>query len=959
MSEHIGRAARIWLGLACLLSNAHAAELSVAPAEAASGKAARIEISAPGPGEAMLVPGGPHITASLPLPGNHFHGLDPQRGLVFSAEGALFEVRDLRAPDVALGRYQAAAPIAAVQTRAGDVLLSLDDGQVVVLDLRDPRAPQVKHEFKLPRAGQGVALSGQYVLQATGEAALLVWDISDPTQAQLVARYATTGATYDVVINEGRAYVAQHRAGLLILDVQDPAHPWWLGSTGQLGTAVKLALHGDSVWVGGTEGRVTRVDVFNAAQPSFTARQDRTGPVTALAVAGDEAWVATPAGLSLINFDAEVPQASNLGLDVGRGVNYGGQRRADVAGDRVFVADWFAGLHIYDVSDAQRPRLLSSLRTPGSAKGVVVRGGYAFVADDDHGLQVVDIREPTRPRIVAHLATPGLAYTPKLAGDLLYLASHRGGFQIIDVHEPAAPRLIADVPTPGMAWSLAVAGNTLYVADDAAGLLVYDVSDPAQPRALASYDAGGRLEEVLVRDGLAYLAYFDQGLKILDVSMPAEPQLLAELATPGNARGLDLQGDDLYIADWLAGVHVVNIADPARPQLQTSYDTPGAAWGVRAGDAGRAYVLDWWGGFAVLDLHGERPQLIRYAERGAALRDAAKGDYLYVAHGEGGLQIFDIKNPLNPTWVTGVELPAAALSVTLGETAAYVALAGGGLALIELERAGEARLSSVLKTERELDELQLAGTRLYARAGDTGWVFELDEPLQARPAAGAARGVGALWSEDGRLYTGHGAEAWRAIGVEAIETPRPAARLNGRRGLIVAIDAERAGELAVYRAGDTGLELLGSLNLGQPLIDVIWGEDVLYVTSALGMASFDMADPRRPKLIALQAGLGAPRGGGVHHRGVLYAGLSALRPPPPLNAALDDTGRAEIDLPADLPIGAYDLVYTPPQGAMQTRHNALTVRMPRFAKPKITPEEFQRLLQQHRAAEAQAAPPAR
>ncbi len=941
----------IWL-TACLAPVVQAAALIVEPAGVPNGKVTSIHISAPGPGEVMLVPGGPHLTASLPLPNNHILGLDPRRGLAYRVAHDTLEVLDLRAPGDTLGRYRADAPIAGLQRHAGDVLLRLDDGQVLGLDLSDPRLPKLGWRFTLPEAGAGVAIAGQYALQATGREELLIWDIGDPARARLAVRYPTRGATHDVAVSEGRAYVAQHDAGLLILDVQEAAHPLWLGSTGQLGNAVKVAARGDSVWVASDDGAVSRVDVFNAAQPSFSAKQVLSEPrIQALAVAGDEAWVATPNAISLIGFDAEPPQISNAGLDVGRGVNFGGQRRADVVGDRVYVADWFSGLHIYDVGDPRQPRLLSSLRTPGSAKGVAVRGDYAYVADDDHGLQVVDIGDPGRPRIVANLATPGLAYTPKLAGDLLYLASHRGGFQIIDVRQPTAPKLIADVATPGMAWSLAISGNTLYVADDAAGLLIYDVSDPAQPRAVGAYDSGGRLEEVLVRGGIAYLAYFDQGLKLADVSAPAAPRVLAELATPGNARGLDLHGDDLYLADWLAGVHVVNVADPARPVVKYSYDTPGAAWGIRAGGDGRAYVLDWWGGFAVLNPRDRaEPDLVRYAERGTPRQDAAQGDYLYVAHGAGGLQIFDIKNPLNPTWVTGVELPAAALSVAVGGDAAYVGLAEGGIAVIELSQPIEARLVTRLRTDHEVDTLRADGARLYALAGGRGLVFDLAQPLQPRLTGSTADKVGEPWPQGGQVYVGYGAEAWRAAGITALEPPRPAAALRGQGDLLAALDQTRRERLSVYRIGGGKMELLAELDLGRPLLDLAWGEGVLYLATAQGLQTVDLSDPRRPLAVPPQPGMGAGTNL-ILHRGVLYAGLTALRPSPLLKTALDDQGRAQLTVPANLAIGGYDLLYRPAQGAPHIQPNALKVEMPRFSKPKITPEEFQRLLQQHRNTE--------
>src|SRR3569623_2362825 len=73
---------------------------------------------------------------------------------------------------------------------------------------------------------------------------------------------------------------------------------------------------------------------------------------TARGVEGDETWVATKDGVLRIAYDAEPPPSSSANLDVGRGVNYGGQRRADLAGDLVCVADRFSGLRIYDVGAA-------------------------------------------------------------------------------------------------------------------------------------------------------------------------------------------------------------------------------------------------------------------------------------------------------------------------------------------------------------------------------------------------------------------------------------------------------------------------------------------------------------------------------------------------------------------------------------------------------------------------------
>src|SRR3569623_3604043 len=179
---------------------------------------------------------------------------------------------DLRYPTGVIARYAADAPITGVNNQGEDVLLSLADGDVVALDLRGPRAPPPRGAFKLPAAGLGIALVGQYALQVGGRTELVVWDISAPAQARLAARYEPIAHATDIAVGEGRAYIALQPAGLLVLDVQDPAHPLWLGSTGRLGNVSKVVARGDSEWVAPDEG-VRRVSVNNDAQPGFSATQ--------------------------------------------------------------------------------------------------------------------------------------------------------------------------------------------------------------------------------------------------------------------------------------------------------------------------------------------------------------------------------------------------------------------------------------------------------------------------------------------------------------------------------------------------------------------------------------------------------------------------------------------------------------------------------------------------------------
>ncbi len=74
---------------------------------------------------------------------------------------------------------------------------------------------------------------------------------------------------------------------------------------------------------------------------------------------------------------------------------------------------------------------VGSVDTPDRAYGVVVAGSYAYVADYYSGLQVIDISDPTSPWIVGSVDTPGSAYGVAVAGSYAYVADCYSGLQVL------------------------------------------------------------------------------------------------------------------------------------------------------------------------------------------------------------------------------------------------------------------------------------------------------------------------------------------------------------------------------------------------------------------------------------------------------------------------------------------------------------------------------------------------
>ncbi|GCL43574.1 DUF4347 domain-containing protein [Dolichospermum planctonicum] len=136
-------------------------------------------------------------------------------------------------------------------------------------------------------------------------------------------------------------------------------------------------------------------------------------------------------------------------------------------------------LHTYQGVFA--PTLVGNYNTSGYAWGVQVVGNYAYVADYYSGLQIIDISNPTTPTLKGNYDTSGRALGVQVVGNYAYVADYYSGLQIIDISNPTTPTLKGNYDTSGYAYGVQVVGNYAYVADSYSGLQIIDISNPTTP----------------------------------------------------------------------------------------------------------------------------------------------------------------------------------------------------------------------------------------------------------------------------------------------------------------------------------------------------------------------------------------------------------------------------------------------------------------------------------------------
>lgn len=862
--------------------------------------------------------------------------------------GAL-RVVDVRDPQQLrqIASYPLTQPLSALRVEQGRAYL-VSGEQLDILDVSQPQSPQRIAGFALPGKAAAMRVAEGYAYFALPEVGLNILDVRDPHNIRTAGSFR--GEVHDIEVVQGVAYLANGATGLTILDITEPQAPRWLSSINRTGRILALSHDAGYVALINDRQEIILVDARKPKLPKIAALYRSECPPDTIALTQKQVLAGVGPHLEVINFSGPVPDAVDIGA------NFGGSRRAVIRDNILYVADWFSGLHLYDISEPAAPRHLGVHHTPGSPKGVVVRGDYAYVGDDDHGLQVVDISNPKRPRKVSEVATPGLAYSMKLSGDYLYLADHRGGFHIISVADVAHPAIVGSAQTAGKAWAVEVVDGIAYVAADNAGLLVFDVSDPSQPKQIAAHALGGAAEDVVIRDRLAYVASFETGMHILDISDPQQPRTISSLATPGNARGIELDGNIAYIADWVSGIQIADISDPAQPRLIGSLDTAGWSWGVRV-QGRHAYVLDWWGGIAVLDIADPVAPVLAgaYHLRGTTRDVAVRDGYAYIANGSNGLQIFDVNTPQNPIWMAGVDVGGNAQSVWLEGNTAYLAAGEGGLLAVDVSNPFEPqkiRRFAVQADGANVDLVRARGKLVFAADRQHG-VAVIDATAGQQTAVYPSK-IKDMWpADDGRLLLA------AQDGVEVVSLGDPAqprrmrylpqrAELVRARGNLLVLYDKTSG-ITLYNYST--LKRLGRFNPAEEIFDIQISGNRLYAAGNLsGLLVLDISNVRYPVLKTAYPSASGTFRLSKFADAVFMAGketLTTVRLLPDVASTSGTKGFITVNAPPKLPLGSYHLLALDPRsGKRLVQYDALRVAMPAPKSPSFSMRDLERVMRE-------------
>jgi hypothetical protein len=454
-----------------------------------------------------------------------------------------------------------------------------------------------------------------------------------------------------------------------------------------------------AVWLatGWTVWQAVRLSTHTApgasAAPSATGRLDlvgQVGGVTFDAVAvGDTAYVGV--GPRVVAYDIARPTAPRR---VGESAILGGiVLDIAVAGKLGAVATGEGGIDLLGLDDASAPRLVGRVATLAEANSVAVDAGLvcAAVASEVPALWIIDALDPARPRVAARIELPAEAYGLEIWERRLFFMVADEGLRVVDLTRLDRPREIGRLAIPdslgGSDGRISIDSGFAFIADGPNGLFVVDVVDPAAPRMVGHLAETDNARGVFATGGYAFVADGPNGLATVDVSTPGVPRLVGRLATDGASENAWAVGEHLLVAEG-RGARIVDAQAPETLRPVSALDGPAYITAVAsAGNAAFAFDTAQSRLWSVDIGLPRAARVLDFAAAPVAANEAgsvgvADGN-AYVANGQQGILIFDVKNASDIDDV-GVFAQVTALDLSVAGGRVDVASGGDGLHMVDM-----------------------------------------------------------------------------------------------------------------------------------------------------------------------------------------------------------------------------------------------------------------------------------
>lgn len=507
--------------------------------------------------------------------------------------------------------------------------------------------PEIVGQVTFDGIVQAVCVYDHYVFLLGEDICLTVVDVENPEQPQIVTcldsiEGSYSGCPYDLVVSEDMLLVCV--GGFYVVDISEPESPCIIGNPEFPTRGNKVVAAEDVVCVAYRHA-VTILDFEDADNPKKLAEIDtRNDLVIDVTMTEDNLLVMARSSGAIEIFNITNPNDRIL---VGECEIPVTTEDLSIVDDFVLVSAGERGLHIVDANDPRHPLQIGKYDTPSdNFRSLEVIDGKLVVSSLHEGLQLFSLAVPAEPEWIGTVEFDGRMedFAVDESSSLAIAAAGSKGLQVaaLNISSPSTKSVsLSNFTLDSQSLCVAALSPHVYLCDGD-GMHVFDVSDPLTIQPLGSYGHIGIPTDIIIRDSVVYV--LDTDVMVMDVSNNEEPTLLTSVDTGMYFSScLFLLDPLLYAASPEGKLAVLDLTEPLRPVVvQTLHlDYPNSINGLHVTEE-LILMASSNGDLRVLKNHAslifEDLGIVETA--GIAHDVTMSGEYIYVADGEEGLQVF-------------------------------------------------------------------------------------------------------------------------------------------------------------------------------------------------------------------------------------------------------------------------------------------------------------------------------
>lgn len=618
----------------------------------------------------------------------------------------------------------------------------MDEGQVFSLDPTQEQTAALGEPYTLELQGRGFSSKTRVSMHM---------DVNNSTA--IVASFPFDEIIFDMELVGNHLFFASNEEGLRSLDVSDPLKPVMNFNYKQNTIFYDIEQKDGVVYASClNQGvRICRLLEQGRISKNWTILPTNA-PALASKVVGNYLYVATSkTKTGLLVYDLErLDEAKPIAvIDTGHRINGIGTYKG-----YLYFSQGTGGVGIYQIGEGGVPFEIERLDVKKQAKSVTVTGDFLYFLDNGW-LAQYDLREPGKPvKIVEQhlfssprelfyfdglivvtdnnsgiriletdqdeLSEPasfinlgGNCHAVVKIGHLLYISVAHVGIKVLDLDKLKPRQVVKTIQAPRIVKSFHFVGDYVYFNDIYSGLFYRDMSQQERPASLLTNKPVETIKQV---GNYLYVMKKFQGIEIYNVTAPSSPRLvnfLPEIKGNGfafdNNHYVSISGDgiELYGADGMNPPHLLDEATGFIVLYATMKDDLVIVACEREGV--RLYRIE--NDQLVFQSRLQLPFPLNSFS--SALKAEVNGNILFVANGDAGLMIADVKDPDKPEVLSSLNVPGQASDLLIEGEKLYLLSRYCGVHTIDIS---DLRAPTLLDTVSLTDVwrgLQRHGDLLY------------------------------------------------------------------------------------------------------------------------------------------------------------------------------------------------------------------------------------------------------